>query len=118
MKIVLVLLSVGTAACFPQYDPYNQNTNFKGGQRDGILAKASPEAVRAYAQIVQNLSQSLIDVRTALEAWAKKYGLEQEFKKFVADSEKEAADFKKATTELMPKLTQFFTSYIKITEDK
>ncbi|RCN48334.1 hypothetical protein ANCCAN_05623 [Ancylostoma caninum] len=66
----------------------------------------------------QNLSQSLSDVRTALEAWAKKYGLEQEFKRFVADSEKEAADFKKATTELIPKLTQFFTSYIKITEDK
>ncbi|EPB75947.1 hypothetical protein ANCCEY_04965 [Ancylostoma ceylanicum] len=95
-----------------------QNTNFQGGPRDGILANASPEAVRAYAQVVQNLSQSLSEVRTALEAWAKKYGLEQEFKKFVADSEKEAADFKKGTTELLPKLTQFFTSYIKISEDK
>ncbi|VDM83296.1 unnamed protein product [Strongylus vulgaris] len=128
MKTALFLLSVGSAFCFTSYNPYypynsynnnnNQNVNVQSSTLDGILARASPQAVGAYSQIVQNFSQSLADVKSALENWSKTYGLEQEYKKFVADSEKENADFKKAITELFPKLTKFFNDYFKIGDDK
>ncbi|CAJ0603096.1 unnamed protein product [Cylicocyclus nassatus] len=124
MKTVLFLLSIGGVFCATAYDPYypygnnNQNVNTQITTLDGILARASPQAIRAYTQIVQNFSQSLADVKTALESWSRTYGLEEQYKKFVADSEKENADFKKAVADLMPKLTKFFNDYNKIGDDK
>ncbi|VDM78140.1 unnamed protein product [Strongylus vulgaris] len=58
------------------------------------------------------------EVDTALENWARNYGLEQECMRYFAESEKESAEFKRTVTELFSKLTKFFTDYLRITDDK
>ncbi|VDN28056.1 unnamed protein product, partial [Cylicostephanus goldi] len=84
MQLLLFLLSIGGVFCATAYDPYypygsnNQNVNNQITTLDGILARASPQAIRAYTQIVQNFSQSLNDVKIALESWSRTYGLEKQ----------------------------------------
>ncbi|CAJ0602964.1 unnamed protein product [Cylicocyclus nassatus] len=125
MKTLLLLLTIGGTLCLSvhnSYYPYDYNNKQNGNSHSSalnqLLAKAPPQAINAYLQIVQNFSQSLAYLRTAFENWAKTYGLEQEYRRFLAASQKENEEFKRAISELYPMLTRFLTDYMKYGNDR
>ncbi|KAK6035104.1 hypothetical protein COOONC_27391 [Cooperia oncophora] len=126
MKCLLTLVLIGSALPHPGPNSFGQgqNVNTVGGVSENLLNRLSREAAWSYGQIIQatfcfqNTSQSLDNLKTALTNWAKQYGIQNEYQKFVADMEKENADFKKDVKDLMPKLTTYFTNYVKIMDDK
>ncbi|CAJ0603114.1 unnamed protein product [Cylicocyclus nassatus] len=125
MKTLLLLLTIGGTLCLSihnSYYPYDynnyQNANSRNSALDQLLARAPPQAINGYFQIVQNFSQSLAFLRTNFENWAKTYGLEQEYRRFLTESQRENADLKKAISELYPMLTKFLTDYMNYGNDK
>ncbi|VDK77129.1 unnamed protein product, partial [Cylicostephanus goldi] len=85
---------------------------------EDILARAPLQAIGAYSEIVQDFSQSLDNLISAIEEWAFTYGLEHEYRSFVNESERENADYKTAMRELYPILTEFLGDHMKIENDR
>ncbi|CAJ0603108.1 unnamed protein product [Cylicocyclus nassatus] len=124
MKPVMLLLSIGGVFClipndlsYP-YDCSKQIANQEKTTLEDVLARASLQAVGAYSQIVQKFSQSLANLKTAIEEWAITYGLEQEYRKIANESERENADYRTAVKELYPILTEFLGNHMKVGNGK
>ncbi|WKY08537.1 hypothetical protein Q1695_007788 [Nippostrongylus brasiliensis] len=127
-SIGLLLLILGSALTAAQYTPYNQVQNLQstGGVTESFLNRLTPEAASAYARLIENKTQSLTDLKKALEQWASYYGIQVRsafgLKKFncemLRQTEQENANFKKAIDELLPKLEIFFRSYMAMVSDK
>ncbi|CAJ0603109.1 unnamed protein product [Cylicocyclus nassatus] len=123
MKPVLLLLSIGSVFCVVSNDlsyPYysDEIVNQEKTALEDILARASLQGIGAYSQIEQKFSQSLANLKTAIEEWAITYGLEHEYRKIANESERENADYRTAVRELYPILTEFLGNYMKTGGDK
>ncbi|WKY08538.1 hypothetical protein Q1695_007788 [Nippostrongylus brasiliensis] len=119
-SIGLLLLILGSALTAAQYTPYNQVQNLQstGGVTESFLNRLTPEAASAYARLIENKTQSLTDLKKALEQWASYYGIQNQYSEMLRQTEQENANFKKAIDELLPKLEIFFRSYMAMVSDK
>ncbi|VDL78738.1 unnamed protein product [Nippostrongylus brasiliensis] len=95
-----------------------QNLQSTGGVTESFLNRLTPEAASAYARLIENKTQSLTDLKKALEQWASYYGIQTQYSEMLRQTEQENANFKKAIDELLPKLEIFFRSYMAMVSDK